>query len=272
MKFVLKQELPIYNENYQNILFKSKLFALITLLIGLFTLIAIGIQIATYSKYIKPNLEWMYKVYTHNNISGVNMLAYFTVQSNILASIYMILISSKILIFKKNRFLKNIVENGYIKSALCLFCGITGILYFSILIWFTKFYKLGGMYTFYNISNFTYHLVIPLYFIILIFFPNTAKPINFKRAIFIMLYPFLYFAFSLIRGKFGSAKWYPYPFLVPEQFWSYASVEKYPGKWGIVFWVVGMATLATFISIILYAVVKINNRRLEIKKPKTLAE
>ena len=62
-------------------------------------------------------------------------------------------------------------------------------------------------------------MIIPILITVLWFFPLTNKHLDKNFLIYSLIFPVIYFVFSLIRGFVSEHRWYPYPFLNPKLLW-----------------------------------------------------
>lgn len=128
----------------------------------------------------------------------VNFFSYFTIQSNI----FVALIATYWLFAKKetNNVYMRIFEFGTLVNIT-----VTGIVYGVILagIWQPQGLDL--------IADTLLHYVVPLLFVVNWFVFRRKIGWDNRIALTWLLYPLLYFVYSLIRGRVTS--WYPYPFI-----------------------------------------------------------
>ncbi len=187
----------------------SKVFAVICFAVGLITLLSVVLQTAFPSVVFPESLEFVG--------SGVNLLAYFTILSNIFVGIWLIIFAFYLLFKTK---ILSFILNPVLQGALTLYIFITGVVYFGILTWAMDFdFETTVLY---EIVNYINHLILPLFFTTLWFLPANEKKLAFKDTLIWLVFPLAYFVFSMIRGAFTN--FYPYPFLDPSilgQLWNF---------------------------------------------------
>lgn len=188
----------------------SKIFALLCLLTGLITIASVIIQM------FFPNLVFPESFDFGGSFGGASLLAYFTILSNIFVAFWLILFALYRLLIKKMRF----VTSPIIQGGITLYILITGIVYFSILTWAMD---IDIEYTvLFSIINYINHLIIPVFFCAIWFLPISNTMLKAKSALIWLIFPLLYFIFSMIRGALTD--FYPYPFLDPNalsELWSF---------------------------------------------------
>jgi hypothetical protein len=131
-----------------------------------------------------------------------NFFSFFTIESNILAAVLLIIIGSYILMDKQGKTV------AYLRGALTLFMTMTGIIYILLLAGYEK-----DLQTTIPIINIILHYVIPGAVLLdwLVYPPK--RRLSFSWALLWLSYPLLYLTYSLIRGAI--VNWYPYPFINP---------------------------------------------------------
>lgn len=187
----------------------SKIFAAICLIVGLVALASVVVQTAFPSLIFPDSLEFFG--------TGISLLAYFTILSNIFTGLWLIIFA--VYVFFKTKALRFIL-NPVLQGALTLYIFITGVVYFGILTWAMDFdFETTVLY---EIVNYINHLIMPLFFTTIWFLPNNEKKLAFKDTLLWLIFPLIYFIFSMIRGAFTN--FYPYPFLDPNilgQLWNF---------------------------------------------------
>ena len=129
-----------------------------------------------------------------NNFELVNFFSLFTIQSNLLASIVLIVASNK-----SNQTI------DYLRGLATLTVMIAGLGFFLLL---------GGVQDYLLITvNLILHYLSPIALLVmwLINPPSAEMPI--KRTLSWLIYPFVYFIYSIIRGEI--INWYAYDFFNP---------------------------------------------------------
>lgn len=130
-----------------------------------------------------------------------NFFSYFTIESNILAGL--VFLASAIAVLHGRRSERLDVLRG----AATLYMLITGIV-FAVL--------LAGLdvdLTAFPWDNIVLHYIIPVAIIVDWILDPPKKAIGFGQAVWWLVFPLGYLAYSLIRGEL--VYWYPYPFLNP---------------------------------------------------------
>lgn len=130
-----------------------------------------------------------------------NFFSFFTIQSNILVALLLLLIG-----FCN---LKGITGNiAFLRGAATLYIAMTGVIYFLLLSGNNE-----ALQTTIPWVNIVLHYLMPIAVVAdWIFFPAQHN-VPFKRAVLWLIYPFIYMVYSFIRGAITG--WYPYPFLNP---------------------------------------------------------
>lgn len=129
------------------------------------------------------------------NFSSINYYSYFTILSNILAGMVLILSASKLLD-------KDILT--LISGSATLYTLITGLVFITIL--------KGENDLFLNWVNITLHYIVPLVMLLNWFFVPHAQ-LTFQKSLVWIFFMILYLTYTLIRGAI--TKWYPYDFINP---------------------------------------------------------
>jgi len=154
--------------------------------------------------------------YASNPISGINYFAYFTFLANFALFSWFVLMGLAILfgIGKLKRFL--------IKPV--IFCGVmlyiilVGIIFYGILRWQLVPFPWYLWYA--RLSDFFMHAIAPTSAILLFVYIKKTRVQNgnqtaltFKHALLWLVFPLVYFVFSMARGLV--IDWFPYPFFDP---------------------------------------------------------
>ncbi len=133
--------------------------------------------------------------------SIVNFFSFFTIESNILAAV-LLLIAGIIGLGGKRR------EIDYIRGAATLYMSMTGIIYVLLLA--------GSEVTLQTTLpwvNMVLHYIMPVAVLLDWLLYPPKKSISYSKALLWLLFPVIYVIYSFIRGSFVG--WYPYPFLNP---------------------------------------------------------
>jgi len=179
----------------------TKRFAIAALIIGI-TGIAFEItQIILYDSHLST--EWCYPA------TQWNYLAFFTVITNLLVDVWLIVLA--IAIFTKRDRLYKLLTKPEIQGALVLYISTVGIIYCVFLFWFIGAYSSSLWWA--NIIDMWNHLILPVFIIVLWFCVPHKKPMKWRTILYWLIFPFIYFVLSEIRGIIFD--WYPYPFFRP---------------------------------------------------------
>lgn len=210
---------------------ESKAFAVICILYGVLGALVLAHHIVSYDAILAPVMEGlMEKQVLTNDISGSTFLLFFTNQSNIFVDIYLILFAIGIFGSKK---LRDFTTNETVRGAVTLYICITGIIFCCVLMPFQKanfkdFVDGSPNIWFSYYVNAWQHMLTPGLFTFFWFFPlnNKKLPVA-KTSLKFLIYPMVYFIFSIINGKHITQGlvtvheygFYPYPFLNPHELW-----------------------------------------------------
>ena len=130
-----------------------------------------------------------------------NFFSFFTIQSNILIAVLLLVVG----ICNLKGITRSIAS---LRGALTLYITMTGVIYFLLLSG-----NEVALQTTIPWVNIVLHYLIPVVVVLdWIFFPPTRN-VSFRQASLWLIYPLVYVTYSLIRGAFTG--WYPYPFLNP---------------------------------------------------------
>lgn len=138
----------------------------------------------------------IYSLAANNNLELINFLSLFTVQSNILAGIVFILTSNK-----QNPTLDNL-------RGLATLSLLVTSLGFIVLLGGTQDYLLSWV-------NLVVHYLVPAFALLSWLFDPPTTKVSIRQALTWLLYPFLYFVYSMVRGSITN--WYPYDFIDPNK-------------------------------------------------------
>jgi hypothetical protein len=171
---------------------KHNLLAIVRLFFGFLTVAAIVTQLQT-----SINNSW----------SIVNFFSFFTIESNILAAIIFIIVGIGTLMQQKSN-----PQFAFIRGAATLYMTMTGVIYVLLLSG-----NEVALQTTVPWVNIVLHYLFPAVVLLdWILFPPKFH-LSFKKALWWLVFPGIYFIYSLIRGSFIG--WYPYPFLNPSNGW-----------------------------------------------------
>jgi hypothetical protein len=133
--------------------------------------------------------------------SPVNFFSYFTILSNIFG----------IVVFYVGGIapLRGGAQvNDYVRGASCLYLAITGVVYWTLL---RNVATPEG----HSWTNLVVHGVMPAVVVIDWLVNPPRRRLERSGALYWLIFPVVYLAYSLIRGPI--AQWYPYPFLDPRK-------------------------------------------------------
>lgn len=130
-----------------------------------------------------------------------NFFSYFTIESNIIAGT--VLLASAVVVLHGRRS----ERLDFLRGAATLYMLITGIVFAVLLA------GLDVQLTAFPWDNIVLHYIIPVAIIVDWILDPPQKAIGFGRAVWWLVLPLGYLAYSLIRGEL--VYWYPYPFLNP---------------------------------------------------------
>jgi len=129
-----------------------------------------------------------------------NFFSYFTVSTNILVTL-----SLMFSLLQSSSGVGQFFRRPIVHSAIAMYILIVGLVYFFIL---QKLWKPQGLDW---VADSTLHYAIPFLYTIywLAFIPKGQ--VKWKHSLVWLIYPAIYFGYSLLRG--AVTHWYPYPFI-----------------------------------------------------------
>lgn len=168
---------------------KQSFAPLARILLGILVFVAVSIQLA-------DSIQQGRDIF--------NFFSFFTIQSNILAALILLVVGFGTLAKKKGT-----PQFAFLRGAATLYMIMTGIIFALLLSGLQQ-----ALQTTIPWVNVVLHYVMPIVMLVdwLVHPPATRVP--FKRALWWLVYPFAYLVYSWARGAF--THWYPYPFLNPE--------------------------------------------------------
>lgn len=186
---------------------REKYFAFLLLVMGIFGILVIFWRLTCYQFEYDPK---HYPV----DYGAYNALSYFTIQSNIFSSVYLIIKGAALYGAEKA---KRFAFSPTVTLFVTTYIIITGLVYCSgfplkmspPLKWDTAY---RAMHSF---TQMFHHVIMPVFMTVLFFFPSTDKKISGKAVPLTGIYPFVYSVFSIIRGAAGKMHFYAYPFFKP---------------------------------------------------------
>lgn len=231
------------------------------LLFGVLGLLLMTHHIVSYEAILRPHMDYLLenKIIT-NGISGVTFLRMFTNESNIFVDIYLILFALGVFGVKP---LYKFTHNEWLRGAITLYIGVTGIIYFTVLLPFSQSFPMEKGIWFSNVINIWNHLITPVFFVVLWFFPVVLKRIpTIKYALLDLIFPICYFIMCIILG--AKDGFYPYPFLNGQQMWDMLFKAKpYDPAMGVLLLVAAVVILSGVFFGVSCALGAIHNKRVE---------
>lgn len=164
-------------------------------LVGFRAVVALTVLVAVVVQY-------MHGVNINPNFQVANFYSFFTIQSNILGAVVMLIAAGFLAANKWSRTLDNF------RGAATLFMVITGITYFILLRGLEDQLQTPIPWV-----NITLHYAFPILILIDWFISPLARQIPLRQTLTWLLFPIAYVTYTLIRGPI--VNWYPYPFLNP---------------------------------------------------------
>lgn len=193
-------------------LMKNKPFGALMLLMGLIGFAIIVMRIVCYEFEYVPG-------YYEIDYGRFNFFSFFTVQSNIYVSFYLLCLGFAV--FGSDR-AKKIAFNPMVRLTVTTYILVTGMVYCGGIpmkmtppLYWDNFQHamLGTVQVF-------HHMIMPPFMLILFFIPPTEEKIQKRKLWIVGIYPFVYSVFSIFRGAVSNPVFYPYPFYRPEFFWN----------------------------------------------------
>ena len=147
-------------------------------------------------------LTWFSIVFQFYLTTGsiTNLFSYFTILCNLLVALSL----SFSIFFPKTK-IGIYFSSISVQTAIALYIFIVALVYNSVL---RGLLLLEGWQIL--VDNML-HVVIPILYLLYLFFFIPKAYLNWKNGMYWTLFPFLYLIYSLIRGAI--VQWYPYPFL-----------------------------------------------------------
>lgn len=154
-----------------------------------------------------------------------NFLSFFTVESNIFVSAYLVTASLAVL---GSRRAQKLAFNPLVGALVTTYIIVTGIVYCcGIPLGFTPPYTWDTpTHSILSFIQIFHHMIIPPLMLLLWFFPLTSRRVKHKKVWLIGIYPLVYSVFSIVRGAVSKSGFYPYPFYRPEFFWDMLPGER----------------------------------------------
>lgn len=133
-----------------------------------------------------------------------DFFSYFTVESNLLAVVSLLVSSIALVAGHRSRRL------DYVRGAVTLFMTTTIIIFIVLL----SGYPASEL-TAVPWDNTVLHYIMPIAIIVDWLFATRVDPVPYRKALLWLLFPLAYLLYSLVRGPI--AGWYPYPFMDASQ-------------------------------------------------------
>lgn len=127
-----------------------------------------------------------------------NFFSYFTIQSNLIGAATLVLLFYYRI--KKSERLDNL---DLLRFGSTLFLTITGVIYYLLL---RDVSEVTDVWV-----NWIFHYIVPVYLLMDWLIIRPKNSITLKKSLLWLLFPIVYFIYSLIRGVI--INWYPYPFI-----------------------------------------------------------
>jgi hypothetical protein len=201
---------------------------------GVIRIIAAGIIIAA----IVGQLIYSIEVVPDVPFFLVNFFSYFTILSNALAAIALLIGAYYSFTVRRDPPWYNVSL-----AAIVTYMATTGVVYNLLLRNLTL--EQGRTLPW---SNEVLHLIAPIYIVLVWIFSPGKLPLKWTSIWVIIAFPLVWAAYTMIRGPIVS--WYPYPFLNPAQ----------PGGYGAV--VIYVIAIAGFIGLMACAVIGLSRTRI----------
>jgi hypothetical protein len=162
------------------------LVSLLRIGFGVLALVAIGVQLITT---------------VQNGNSVVNFFSFFTIESNLLAAVVLLIVGFGALAGVRAR-----RTFAFIRGGATLYMVMTGIVFALLLAGLEQRLQVTVPWI-----NIVLHYIMPVVMLVdWLLFPPKFR-FSFKQVLFWLIFPLAYLIYSLVRG--ASVGWYPYPFL-----------------------------------------------------------
>jgi len=167
---------------------------------------------------------WTDKGVTNIGSNVVNFLSFFTIESNILSAVVLLIGASLLVGLQED-------PRWFLVARLCVvtYMVTTGVVYNLLLrgIELPQGSTLGW-------SNEIMHVVVPIYLLVDWILAPGRRPVRWRAIWIVVIFPLVWSVYTLVRGPlvidqvYGTDFWYPYPFMNPNvQPNGYASVAVY---------------------------------------------
>lgn len=188
-------------------IYRNKLFGTLFMIISLFAILVIFHRMGCYFYEFDPQ-------FSPYDYGRFNFFSYFTVQSNIMIAVYLLVYSLSLLGVKNA---DKLVYNPYVTVFVTVYIIVTGAVYCcGIPLGFTPPFvwdtPVHAMSSFIQVFH---HMIIPPLMIILLFVRKNTAVFRMKYVGLCGIYPLVYSVFSIIRGAVSNPPFYAYPFYNP---------------------------------------------------------
>ncbi|HQY31976.1 MAG TPA: Pr6Pr family membrane protein [Thermomicrobiales bacterium] len=148
--------------------------------------------------------------------SGTNFFSFFTIQSNVIGAVVLLLGAVNVLRLTRERTL----AWDLIRGGAAIYLTLTGVVYNTLLTGLDE-----DLQTVIPWVNNTLHKLIPIVLVIDFILIPLVHKLTFRKALIWSIYPLAYLIYTLVRGPI--VDWYPYPFLDPRHDGGYWRVAAY---------------------------------------------
>ena len=147
-----------------------------------------------------------------------NILSYFTVQSNFFAYVYFLFAGLAILGVRKAERIGfhsgvGTLVTLYVVVAGAVYCGGIPFGFAPPFIWDTPYHRMTV------VIQIFYHMFMPAAALLLYCFPFKNEKLGARTVLLSGVYPIVYSAVSMVRGRLTDPAYYPYPFYDPDFVW-----------------------------------------------------
>ncbi len=194
-----------------NSMYKSKLFGIILIVLGVFGVLVVIHRLAAYVYEYDPD-------YSPVDYGRFYIMYFFTIQSNLLVCFYMFMMAAGIF---GNKRAQKIAFNPTFGAMVTTYIIVTGVVYSGgIPLGFsTPFQWDTALHRMLSFIQIYHHMIIPAFMLVIWFFPANNRKIPYKKMWITGIYPLVYSLFSIARGAWSDPTFYPYPFYRPDFFW-----------------------------------------------------
>ncbi|MBR5428206.1 MAG: Pr6Pr family membrane protein [Clostridia bacterium] len=236
---------------------KNKAVGVVLLIIALF---GFAVFIYRLSCYVYEYDARYYPV----DYGRFNILSYFTVQSNFFAYVYFLFAALAILGVKKAERIGfhsgvGTLVTLYVAVAGAVYCGGMPFGFAPAFTWDTPYHRMTV------VIQIFYHMFMPAAALLLYCFPFRNDRLGLRTVLVSGVYPVAYSVVLILRGRFCSPTYYPYPFYDPEFVWS-ALMKDRPINYFAAYAIIGAAVIVIgygLFAALAALLVKLHNRRIK---------